>query len=77
MSGNIFRDHIGRLLRVHAKLLQLCPTLWDPMDCNPTSSSVYGSGLPYPPTKFLPEPGIKPGDLMSLISPTLVGSLYQ
>ena len=42
MSGNIFRDHIGRLLRVRAKLLQLCPTLLDPMDSNPTSSSVYG-----------------------------------
>ena len=25
-----------------AKLLQLCPTLWDPMDCRPPDSSVHG-----------------------------------
>ena len=24
-----------------AKSLQLCPTLWDPMDCSPPSSSVH------------------------------------
>ena len=27
---------------VHAKSLQLCPTLRDPMDCSPPSSSVQG-----------------------------------
>ena len=27
---------------VHAKLLQLCPTLCDPMDCSPPSFSVHG-----------------------------------
>ena len=27
---------------VHAKLLQLCPTLGDPMDCSPPGSSVHG-----------------------------------
>ena len=27
---------------VHAKLLQLCPTLYDPMDCSPPASSVQG-----------------------------------
>ena len=42
MSGNIFHYHVEWLLRVRAKLLQLCATLWDPMDCNPPSSSVYG-----------------------------------
>ena len=26
----------------HAKLLQLCPTLCDPMDCSPPGSSVHG-----------------------------------
>ena len=26
---------------VHAKLLQLCPTLCDPMDCGPSGSSVH------------------------------------
>ena len=25
-----------------AKSLQLCPTLWDPMDCSPPGSSVHG-----------------------------------
>ena len=28
--------------RLQAKLLQLCPTLWDPMDCSPPGSSVHG-----------------------------------
>ena len=27
---------------VHAKSLQWCPTLWDPMDCTPLGSSVHG-----------------------------------
>ena len=27
---------------MHAKSLQLCPTLCDSMDCNPPGSSVYG-----------------------------------
>ena len=27
---------------MHAKLLQLCLTLWDPMDCSPPGSSVHG-----------------------------------
>ena len=27
----------------HAKLLQLCPTLCDPMDCSPPGSSVHGT----------------------------------
>ena len=82
MSGNIFRYHIVRLLRVRAKLLQLCPTLWDPMDCTvhqaPLSMGFsrqeYWGGLPCPPTEDLSEPGIEPGDLMS---PALAGSLYH
>ena len=28
--------------RKHAKLLQLCPTLHDPVDCSPPGSSVHG-----------------------------------
>ena len=27
---------------MHAKFLQSCPTLWDPMDCSPPGSSVLG-----------------------------------
>ena len=29
------------LVCVHAKSLQLCPTLCDPMDCSPPGSSVH------------------------------------
>ena len=29
-------------LWVHAKWLQSCPILWDPMDCSPPGSSVHG-----------------------------------
>ena len=41
--------------------------LCDPMDCNPPDSSVHGifqtriwSGLPFPSSGDLPNPGIKP-----------------
>ena len=30
------------MLCIHAKLLYLCPTLCDPMDCSPPDSSVHG-----------------------------------
>ena len=46
---------------------QSSPTLCYPMDCNPPGSSVHGifqaeswSGLPFPPPRDLPNPGIKP-----------------
>ena len=49
---------------VHAKLLQLCLTLCDPMDCILPGSSVHGilqarhwSGLPCPPPGDLPTQG--------------------
>ena len=34
-------DHTGIII-VYVKLLQLCPTLCDPMDCSPPGSSVRG-----------------------------------
>ena len=62
---------------VHA---QLCPTLCDPTDCSPPSSSVHGSfqqeycsGLPFPTPGHLPDPGIEP---TSLGSPALAGGLF-
>ena len=62
---------------MHAKSLQLCPTLCDNMDCIPPGPSVHGilqarycSGLPCPPPGDLPDPGIEP---TSLISPALAG----
>ena len=47
---------------------QLCPTLYDPMECSPPGSSVHGisqvkilkNESPFPPPRDLPDPGIKP-----------------
>ena len=46
---------------------QSCPTLWDPMDCSLTDSSVPGisqartlDGLPFLSPGVLPDPGIAP-----------------
>ena len=46
---------------------QLCPTLWDPVDCSPPGSSIHGipqkeywSGLPFPSPGHFPDPGIEP-----------------
>ena len=65
---------------VLVKLLQSCPTAWDPVDCSPPDSSVHGfsrqeywSGLPCPPPGDLPDPGIKPA---SIIPPTLAGRFF-
>ena len=51
-----------------AQLLQLCLTLWDPMDCSPPGScgmrfsrqEFSWSGLAYSPSGDLPDPGIEP-----------------
>ena len=48
---------------LHAKLLQSCLILCDPIDCSLPASSVHG--LPYPPPGHLPDPGIKPASLTS------------
>ena len=65
---------------MHVKLLQLCLTLCDSMDCSPPSSSVHGilpqeywNGFPWLPPGDLPDPGIKPTVLMS---PALAGRFY-
>ena len=56
---------------VHAKSLQLCLSLCDPMDSSPPGSSAMGysrqeywNGLPCP-SWDLPDAGIKPASLMS------------
>ena len=71
-------DILGQCM--HAKSLQLCPTLCDPMDCSLPGSSVhefyrqeYWSGLPFPSPGDLPDPGIEPG---SLTSPALAGRFF-
>ena len=63
-----------------AKLLQLCPTLCDPMDCSPPGTSVHGilqartlGWAAVPSSSDLPNPGIKP---VSLTSPALAGRLF-
>ena len=61
---------------MHAKSLQSCQTLCDPMDpklqaplCLGFSRQEYWSGLPVPPPGDLPVPGIEP------TSPALTGRL--
>ena len=66
---------------MHAKSLQSCPTLCDPMDYSPQvplsmgfTRQEYWSRLPFPPPGDLPGAGIEPA---SLASPTLAGRLYH
>ena len=65
---------------MQAKLLQLCPTLCDPMDCSCQAPLSMGfsrqeswSGLPCPPSGNLPNLGIEP---TSLMSPALAGRFF-
>ena len=65
---------------MHAKSLQSCLTLCDPMDracqaplCMGFSRQEYWSGLPHPPPGDLPDPGIKP---TSLLSHALAGGFF-
>ena len=64
----IFFSHLFNI----AKSLQSCPTLCDPTDCSPSGSSVHGilkqeyrSGLPFPSSGDLLNPGTEPDSLMS------------
>ena len=59
---------------MHAKSLQLWPTLWDPWTVvyhAPLSMGFsrqeYWSGLPCPPPGDLPDPGVKPASLKTLL----------
>ena len=65
---------------LHAKSLQSCPTLCNPMNCNPSGSSVkrssgheYWSGLPCPPPGDLSGTGIKS---VSFMPPALAGGFF-
>ena len=62
--------YIYLFLESESEVAQLCPTLFDPMDCSPPGSSVHGisrqeywSGLPFPSPGDFPDPGIEPGSL--------------
>ena len=66
---------------VHAKLLQSCLTLCDPMDYSLPGSSVQGfsrqeywSGLLCPPPGDVPNPKMEPESLMS---PALAGGFFS
>ena len=66
-----------RWMMLHAKLLQLCPTFCNSIDCSQPGSSVHGilqakilERLPFPPPGDLPDLGIKPG------SPALVSGFF-
>ena len=76
----VCQSRIWRKVCVCAKSLQLCLTLWDPMNCSlqaPLSMGFsrqeYWSGLPCPSLGCLPDPGIKS---MSLRYPALVGRFF-
>ena len=77
LEGFIFASLPLGSVSVHAKLLQSCPTLCNPMDCSLPDSSVCGilqarilEWVATPSSRGSSDPGIKP---RSLISP--VGSL--
>ena len=66
---------------MHAKLLQLCPILCNPVDNSPLGFSVYGilqarvywSRLPFPSLGDFPDPRI---ELTSVVSPALAGGFF-
>ena len=65
---------------MHAKSLQSCLTLCDPMDCSPQAPLSMGfsrqedwNRLTFPSPGDLPDPGIEP---TSLVSPALAGGFF-
>ena len=65
---------------MHAKSLQSCLTLCDPVDCSPPGSSVNGilqqefwNGVPFPSPEGLLYPRIEP---TSLMSPALAAGFF-
>ena len=62
---------------MHARSLQSCPTLCDPMDCSLPGSSVHGilqaRILECPPPEDLPDPGT---ELASLTHPPLADEFF-
>ena len=73
-------DIFWNMHSMHAKSLQSCLTLCDPMDFSPPGSSVLGfsrqeywSGMPCPPPGDLPNSGI---ETTSLMSPALAGGFF-
>ena len=83
LAGRLFTtERPGKPLSgwTRAKSLQLCQTLYDPLDYSPPGSSVHGfsrqeywSGLPCPAPGGLPNLGI---ELTSLTSHALAGGFF-
>ena len=74
------QSHRTMFICVHAKSLQSCPALCDPMDCSPPVSTSMGfswqkylSGLPFLSLGDLSDSGIKP---VSLMSSALAGRFF-
>ena len=64
---------------MHAKSLQSCPTLCNPMDSSlPGSSGIlqarYWNKLPFPPPGDLPDPGVQ--SIFLLMFPALAGKFF-
>ena len=53
-------------VKSESEVAQSCPTLCHPVDCSLPGSSIHGIlqarilGMPFPPSKYLPDPGLKP-----------------
>ena len=82
LKYSILGPHLSLIIHacMHAKLLQLCPTMCRPMDCSLQGSSVHGilqarilEWVALPSSGDLPDPGIKPESLMS---PTLADRFF-
>ena len=65
---------------MRAKSFQLCPALYDSMDCSPPASSVHGilqarilEWVAMPSSRGSSDPGIKS---TSLTSPALLGGFF-
>ena len=72
MSGKISKMFYYSSACVCAKSVQLCLTLFDPMDCSPPGSSVHTilqarilELVTMPSSRDLPDPGIEPASLAS------------
>ena len=57
-----------KVKKVEVLVAQLCPTLWDPVDCSPPGSSVHGIleartlvWVAIPFSGDLPDPEVEPG----------------
>ena len=69
-----------RIWKLHAKSLQLCPSLWDPVDCSPPGSSVHGilqarilEWVAMPSSRGSSRPRI---EALSFTSPALAGRFF-